>query len=505
MESENSDDKILYGGYITPFSEFEYLEIKDEICDYVKKVISKKANDVDNKTESELKSKFKNCIAEDVFKLFKKDASTRMVKIINLEKYCKFIEKANNVRNDLFENLYDKIENEHICTVLSKIYDSGAFVHNDYSQRYVNTEKSFKKSMDRKVVDMHYNNKFEFDSLYSVKIDLNDFYGSIYTHIFERLVDKENKKNKNKHFEYYYYEEFNDSAKEFIKYLDKYNREIKNLETNGIITGCYSSHISHEILLVHIDYEICKMLKSKFADYKITYTRYVDDYTFHFNSEFIKTQLLVELSNIFDIYYLKINNFKTIEKPLSIMYCDINYFEIIELVDKIDEFLEEYCKFYIKTKNQINEEYEEEEEDEIIKDENKQLIENELMLFDRFKRYYISVQKRLDEGDFDSAKVMLQRFFKVLNKYNELGDYKDEYKAILVKLGLEKNHWLFLSRVMILYPYMGDMCIDHMFKMKNNNHIGYFSNEIELYEKEIKEKYKDNILTRIMDYYEIFN
>ncbi len=130
---------------------------------------------------------------------------------------------------------------------------------------------------------------------YKLKLDLSNFYDSIYTHTLEwvtkgRETAKKELRSQNK-------------TKDLGKDLDKFVRKTNSNETSGIPTGPFTSRIISEFLLVKIDTELSKQ------GYK--FKRYVDDYEFYFKSEDEIINKKEMLNQIFHNYRLQINEQKT--------------------------------------------------------------------------------------------------------------------------------------------------------------------------------------------------
>ncbi|EGO9347541.1 hypothetical protein DSH62_15280, partial [Enterococcus faecalis] len=128
-----------------------------------------------------------------------------------------------------------------------------------------NQSTSYGKAYDRKVTNFSEVKKevkkLYKDNLFGLKLDIQFFFDSIYTHsiswaIHSKKLSKSNIKN---------FELLGNKIDASIQLLN-------DLQTNGILVGNAVSRIVSEILLCSVDYEIRK------RDIKIDYLRYVDDY-----------------------------------------------------------------------------------------------------------------------------------------------------------------------------------------------------------------------------------
>jgi len=178
---------------------------------------------------------------------------------------------------------------------------------------------------------------------YFKKLDIENFFNSIYTHslswaIFgDKNLSKLNKSNNKSDF--------------FANATDKICQIINKNETNGIVVGPEFSRVIAEILLTDIDQKIFEILYNNGLaldkNYKIF--RYVDDYFIFSNSkseiEFIELTLRNQLST----FNLRLNNQKSIlqERPFK-----LNNTGIISLKSAHSDFLlEKYLSFKISNIN----------------------------------------------------------------------------------------------------------------------------------------------------------
>ena len=140
---------------------------------------------------------------------------------------------------------------------------------------------------------------------YCLKIDISNFYNSIYTHSITWAVC--GKKNA-KQMHLYNASKGKKGTPPSPEYsiadtLDKYTRDLKNNETNGILVGPFSSRIFSEIILAGIDKRLIKE--------KLIFKRYVDDYKFYFRTEAEAVLKLSLIERILNEFNLNINASKT--------------------------------------------------------------------------------------------------------------------------------------------------------------------------------------------------
>ena len=133
---------------------------------------------------------------------------------------------------------------------------------------------------------------------YCLKVDIANFYNSIYTHsISWAICGKEEAKKM-------FFGKITKS-KDYIlsEELDTHMCSLKSNETNGIIVGPYTSRIFSEILLAKVDQEL--------GNLNLRFTRYVDDYNFYFKSRLEIQNNLPKIQAVLSKYNLALNESKT--------------------------------------------------------------------------------------------------------------------------------------------------------------------------------------------------
>lgn len=155
-----------------------------------------------------------------------------------------------------------------------------------------NQSTSYGKAYDRKVTNFSEVKKevkkLYKDNLFGLKLDIQFFFDSIYTHsiswaIHSKKLSKSNIKN---------FELLGNKIDASIQLLN-------DLQTNGILVGNAVSRIVSEILLCSVDYEIKK------RDIKIDYLRYVDDY-------FIFTKDRAQIESIISIFREELDKYELV-------------------------------------------------------------------------------------------------------------------------------------------------------------------------------------------------
>lgn len=144
---------------------------------------------------------------------------------------------------------------------------------------------------------------------YQLKLDVANFYNSIYTHSIAWAIcgKKEAKRIFSSEEKAVRTQKYN-----FADELDKKIRDQKNQETNGILTGPFTSRIFSELLMASIDRELDK------AGFR--FKRYVDDYKFYFRSEHEARQAIIDVSKVLNEFNLIVNQSKVeiVEYPFDL-------------------------------------------------------------------------------------------------------------------------------------------------------------------------------------------
>lgn len=149
---------------------------------------------------------------------------------------------------------------------------------------------NFRQSM------MNRNIKFS-GNKYKLTIDITNCYSSIYSHsISWALLGKETAKAMAMDYN------LQNGTYDKANQIDRANTRLKLSETNGLITGPFSSRIISEIILGAID----KIL----ADKGYEFSRYVDDYNFYFTSKYDCEKAIGDIATILSEYNFKINESK---------------------------------------------------------------------------------------------------------------------------------------------------------------------------------------------------
>lgn len=135
------------------------------------------------------------------------------------------------------------------------------------------------------------------------KLDISDCFNRIYTHTIAWATKSKA------------YAKKNIGRNSFENEFDKLMQGTNHGETAGIIIGPESSRIFAEIILQRIDLDILKKATQNELEDGVNYTirRYVDDYFIYSNSEQVREDLKVIISECLLEYRLAVNSSKTID------------------------------------------------------------------------------------------------------------------------------------------------------------------------------------------------
>lgn len=137
---------------------------------------------------------------------------------------------------------------------------------------------------------------------YYAKLDYKACFDSVYTHAFTWIIERnvvDAKAASNSHL--------------FVT-IDRILQNINGRSSNGIVVGPEFSRMMAEILLQHIDSEICLSLQKDGICYNVDYVafRYVDDIFLFANQSQILDQILAKYKTIGERYLLRLNELKLV-------------------------------------------------------------------------------------------------------------------------------------------------------------------------------------------------
>ena len=158
---------------------------------------------------------------------------------------------------------------------------------------------------------------------YKLKLDIANCFNSIYTHsISWACVGKEKAKSM-----------YNNKNLQSIEYkigdkIDELNSNMNATQTNGLLTGPFTSKVTAEIILTQLD----KILKEEFD-----FVRFVDDYNFYFSTQEEANSAIPKIASILNEYNLLINKEKIqiIKFPFDILDNFDNTFQLSEDEDNV--------------------------------------------------------------------------------------------------------------------------------------------------------------------------
>lgn len=167
---------------------------------------------------------------------------------------------------------------------------------------------------------------------YKLKLDILNCFNSIYTHsISWACVGKELAKN--------IYSKKTDITKEYEigDKIDKLNSYMNATQTNGLLTGPFTSKVTAEIVLSALDKELVK---------EFDFVRYLDDYNFYFLTQEEANSAILKIANILNDYNLLINKEKLqiIKFPFDVLE---NYDDIFCLNENEDNVYDLLQKAYL--------------------------------------------------------------------------------------------------------------------------------------------------------------
>ena len=195
------------------------------------------------------------------FFTFKNNNTLRELSDVNIIGYLSFVYNTIIMTMPFFENVYLSIP--HLDCSLSRIFaDNRYYVRTVYGEWEEEMENQF---INRFNFENKLEKEFEVErnKLYVLRLDIANFYSSIYSHLISRIGKKD------------VFAECDDKEL-YFDYLDNYSMYINLSETKGIPTGPFSSRVISELLMCYIDDSILEKI-----DNGIAYLRSVDDMAFY--------------------------------------------------------------------------------------------------------------------------------------------------------------------------------------------------------------------------------
>lgn len=253
---------------------------------------------------------------------------------------------------------------------------------------------------------------------YYAKFDYKSCFDSIYTHAFTWIIEKnviDSKKAANSNL--------------FIT-IDRVLQNINSRYSNGIVVGPEFSRMMAEILLQHIDSEICLSLSRenihKNTDYVVF--RYVDDIFVFSNQEQIIEKILSKFQTVGERYLLRLNDLK-MEKGLTPCLPK-------GWLDKTRQIADTIGAFFYK--------YKRSDYDKLPEDK-KHIVSDEYISIDRLKDEVAVLIKEYPSSKRTIVSFLLSTLLKNISKKN------DDY-TLFGKNGLGKS-LLLLDMSLYIYAF----------------------------------------------------
>lgn len=240
-------------------------------------------------------------------------------------------------------------------------------------------------------------NRQKYKYKFFVKLDIQDFFPSIYTHALAWAIFGHKAIAKKKR-----------SDKFFANATDNVASTINFGETNGLIIGPEFARVIAEILLTRVDVELHRELKSKSIQMNKDYiiNRFLDDYYIFSNDENNALEIESLLSVILQKYKLKLNVYKReIQKRPFKIYNK----SILTLNSIMSEFYSNNLYSFIRKENNLLK----------LLESNNSEDKNYLFIPStkaNWKKLHNQVEKLIYENEDDSGKIV-SYFLKALREH----------------------------------------------------------------------------------------
>ena len=340
----------------------------------------------------------------------KNNGSLREIQVPNLYFYIIFICNSIISCTDVFDKIYNKENMDSDCSN-SYIMFEKMFLIRNYSDddptkviagEFASRNNKTINQLISKNRTLNYFKKMN-SKLYVLKLDVQSFYPNVYTHYLSKLKEKEPFVSKI-------------MRKDYFEFLDNYNMKINSNQTKGILSGCFSSNISSELLMLSIDYEIKKYINGK----GVEYIRYVDDLTF-FSDSLESLQLTkIFIQQLLSRSKLIINQNKTVITENILDSNSINF-------------------------NEINHDY--------------KLLGNFWIDYNQLNQLKSIIRKNLELGYIGEVKVLLYRIKENINGSEIQKKENDEFES---DFSLEKEEDIIMTSINDMDPKLENITNPHI-------------------------------------------
>ena len=243
-------------------------------------------------------SKSKTCTSPITISIHKNDNARREMSIPNPEAFLNLVFYIHKNWEFIKEITFSENSLSPITFIHSYQQNQREYINNVKVRKQYHLPSGYKESVKENI-------KKAMGYKYRLTVDISNFYDSIYTHslTWAACGKKEAKRifanQKNK-------EQFSKEVEDKYNVADKLDKlvsKLKNNQTNGIITGPFTSRIVSEIILSALDKQL--------RDNNYVFSRYVDDYWFYFRTETAALECANKIHNLFSEFGLRLNDNKT--------------------------------------------------------------------------------------------------------------------------------------------------------------------------------------------------
>lgn len=174
---------------------------------------------------------------------------------------------------------------------------------------------------------------------YILECDIANFFPSIYTHLFPRILNNDCSNGETQEGKKYKKWDDIDKIGHFIDYFTRNNQ---NKETIGLPIGSVLYSVFAEIISIQIDSELIEYLKNEQIEYLAS--RVTDDRTIGFKNRNDAEKALQKLREILHSYKLSLNYEKTKIFSSFEFFKEVWINDIVIFTDKYEKYAEKYTK-----------------------------------------------------------------------------------------------------------------------------------------------------------------
>lgn len=222
--------------------------------------------------------------------IYKSEVARRIISVPNPYAFACTVKKMNEERKRIVG--YAKSNNSESPITFIRTYngENEKVINSGIARQKLHARSDYIANLRKRVVTA-------MGFRYRLSLDISNFYGSLYTHALTWAICGKDDAKKMLAGQI-----AKTSKYHFADQLDNLIRSQNNKESNGILTGPFTSRIYSEIVMAAVDKELRKR--------GYIFKRYVDDFKFYFRSNYEAQRAIIDTAKVFAEFNLTINQSK---------------------------------------------------------------------------------------------------------------------------------------------------------------------------------------------------